>query len=69
MFLAFLADEVQQRCCRLYQEGLKKMKRKIRFWNALRSLFLEFYIDSWAEMFAGINERKAMRLRDLIDTS
>lgn len=69
MFLAFLVDQVQQRCCGLFQAALKKMRRKIRFWNQLRSLFLEFYVDSWADMFAGMVERKAMRLRDLLNTS
>jgi hypothetical protein len=69
MFLAFLIDQVQQRCCGLFQEALKKMRRKIRFWNRLRSLFLEFYVDSWADMFAAMVTRKAMRLKDLLDTS
>lgn len=69
MFLAFLVDQVQQRCCGLFQAAMKKMRRKIRFWNQLRSLFLEFYVDSWADMFAGMVERKAMRLRDLLNTS
>lgn len=69
MFLAFLIDQVQQRCCGLFQAALKKMGRKIRFWNQLRSLFLEFYVDTWADMFAGMIERKSMRLKDLLDTS
>ena len=69
MFLAFLIDQVQQRCCGLFQEALKTMKRKIRFWNQLRSLFLEFYIDSWADIFVGMVKRRAMRLKDILDTS
>jgi hypothetical protein len=69
MFLAFLVDQVQQRCCGLFQAALKKMGRKIRFWNQLRSLFLEFYVDSWADIFAGMVERRSMRLKDLLNTS
>lgn len=69
MFLAFLVDQVQQRCCGLFQAALKKMKRKILFWNQLRCLFFEFYIDTWADMFTGMVERKAMRLKELINTS
>ena len=69
MFLAFLVDQVQQRCCGLFQAALKKMRRKIRFWNQLRSLFLEFYIDSWADMFTGMVRRKAMQLKELLNTS
>ena len=48
MFLAFLVDQVQQRCCGLFQAALKEAKRKIQFWNQLRSLFFTFHIDSWA---------------------
>lgn len=69
MFLAFLVDQVQQKCCGLFQAALKKMKRKIRFWNKLRSLFLEYYVDSWADMFTGMIEKRGVRLKDLINTS
>jgi hypothetical protein len=43
MFLAFLIDQVQQRCCGLFQAALAKMKRKLYFWNRLRAVFQEFY--------------------------
>jgi hypothetical protein len=69
MFLAFLIDQVQQRCCGLFQAALKKMRRKIAFWNRLRALFLEFYIESWADMFAWMMKKKGIRLKDLLDTS
>lgn len=69
MFLAFLVDQVQQRCCGLFQEALKKMKRKLYFWNKLRTLFEEFYVDSWADMFIGMGGMKGRRLRDFINTS
>ena len=68
MFLAFLIDQAQQRCCGLFQAALLRMKRKIRFWARLRSVFLEFYIDSWEDMFLWISGRKGARLRELIDT-
>jgi hypothetical protein len=69
MFLAFLIDQVQQRCCRLFQEALKKAKRKIRFWEKLRLYFLEFYVDSWADLFAAMAKRHRMRLVELANTS
>lgn len=69
MFLAFLVDQVQQRCCGLFQGALKKMKRKLYFWNKLRTLFEEFYVDSWADMFIGMAGMKGRRLRDFINTS
>ena len=69
MFLAFLIDQVQQRCCGLFRSALAKMKRKIRFWSRLRSVFLEFYIDSWADIFNWIAGGKGVRLKELINTS
>lgn len=69
MFLAFLIDQVQQRCCGLFQAALKSMKRKIRFWSGLRNLFLGFYVDSWADILAAMVQRKAVRLKDLLNTS
>jgi hypothetical protein len=69
MFLAFLIDQVQQRCCGLFQAALTKMKRKNRFWSRLRSLFLEFHIDSWADLFLWMAGKKGISLRELLDTS
>lgn len=70
MFLAFLIDQVQQKCCSLFQEALKKAKRKIRLWQKLRVYFLEFYFDSWAELFAVLAKKhRSARAADLINTS
>lgn len=69
MFLGFLIDQTQQRCCGLFQLALLKMSGKTRFWNRLRSVFLEFYIDSWADMFAWIGADKGARLKDLLNSS
>jgi|ERR1700733_511247 len=69
MFLAFLIDQVQQRCCGLFQDALQKMKRKIRFWQRLRSLFLEFHIDSWEDLFLWMTGKKKIRLSELMNTS
>lgn len=69
MFLAFLIDQVQQRCCGLFQAALKKMRRKIMFWSRLRAVYLEFYIDSWADLFAWMSMKKGVKLRELLNTS
>jgi hypothetical protein len=69
MFLAFLIDQVQQRCCGLFQEALKKMRRKMRLWKKMRNLFLEFYVDSWAELFSAMVRRRQIRLAELLNTS
>ncbi len=69
MFLAFFIDQVQQRCCGLFQGALKKMKRKIRLWERLRNLFLEFYIESWADIFQWMVGNRGVRLKELMNTS
>jgi hypothetical protein len=68
MFLAFLIDQVQQRCCGLFQEALEKAKRKIRFWEKLRVYVLEFYVDSWAGLFAAMGKRRGVFV-ELVNTS
>lgn len=69
IFLAFLIDQVQQRCCGLFQAALKKMKRKIRLWERLRNLFLEFYIESWADIFQWMAGNRGVRLKEFMNTS
>ena len=69
MFLAFLIDQVQQRCCGLFKGALDKMKRKIRFWERIRSIFFEFYVDSWADMFTWMMGKNGVRLKELLNTS
>jgi hypothetical protein len=62
MFLAFFIDQVQQHCCGLFQAAQEKMISKTRLWQRLRSLFTEFYIDSWADMFRWIVEEHGARM-------
>lgn len=69
MFLAFLIDQVQQRCCGLFQAALKEMLSKTRFWFRMRFLFLEFRIESWAELFEWMINGKEVGLRELMNTS
>jgi hypothetical protein len=51
MMLAFFIDQLQQRCCGLFQAALKKMKQKKALWEKIRSLFTEYYIDDWGDLF------------------
>jgi len=69
MFLAFLIDQVQQRCCGLFQEALEKSKRKTRFWEKLRMYVLEFQVDSWAGLYAAMGKRRGVRFIELANTS
>jgi hypothetical protein len=69
IFLAFLIDQSQQRCCGLFRSALEKMRRKRYFWERLRSVFAEFYVDSWADLFTWIASGKGARIRELLNTS
>lgn len=59
MMLAFLIDQIQQRCCGLFNRALDKAKSKLRFWQKIRNLFQSFLIPHWEAMYLGIaNELK-----------
>jgi hypothetical protein len=59
MMQAFLIDQIQQRCCKLFNRALDKAKSKTRFWQKVRSLFQCFLIPHWEAMYLGIaNELK-----------
>lgn len=69
MFLAFLIDQVQQRCCGMFQQALEKAKRKVRLWEKLRVYFLGFYLDSWADLYAVIGQSSRVRIVAIENTS
>jgi len=59
MMLAFLIDQIQQRCCGLFNRALDKAQSKARFWQKIRNLFQSFLIPHWEAMYLGIaNELK-----------
>ncbi|MCK4708193.1 MAG: transposase [Gammaproteobacteria bacterium] len=59
MMLAFLIDQIQQRCCGLFNRALDKAQSKTRFWQKMRNLFQSFLIPHWEAMYLGIaNELK-----------
>lgn len=57
MFLAFFIDQVQQRCCGLFQAAVKKAKSRSRFWRRQHSIFTELYIASWEDLFLWMVDR------------
>lgn len=58
MFLAFFIDQVQQRCCGLFQTAVKKAKTRARFWRRQLAIFTELYIASWEDLFLWMVDRK-----------
>ena len=63
MMLSFLIDQIQQRCCRLFNQALEKSISKIRLWQKIRQQFQNFLIPSWEAMYQGI----AYRLKPTVD--
>jgi hypothetical protein len=57
MMLAFLIDQVQGAACGLFQAALKSMKRKVRFWERIRSFFALYLLESWTSLFEAIKNR------------
>ncbi len=54
MMLAFLIDQIQQRCCRLFQAALAAAKSKTRLWQKLRSRFDLCLIPDWETLYRSL---------------
>ena len=54
MMLAFLIDQLQQRCCRLFQAAATAAKTKTRLWRKLRNRFDLCLIPSWDALYRSI---------------
>jgi Transposase DDE domain len=54
MMLAFLIDQVQQKCNPLFQKAWEKKGSKCGLWEAVRHLFAAFEVSSMAEIYQGI---------------
>ena len=54
MMLAFLIDQIQQRCCYLFQQALKTMGSKTRFWRKLRERFNTLLITDWEALYLSL---------------
>jgi len=54
MFLAFLVDQIQQRCCKTFQRLRKGLGAKTKLWEALRSAFQMLTFPSMENLFRHI---------------
>lgn len=54
MMLAFLVDQTQLLCCRLFQHAKNTRKTFYNFWGKMRAMFCFSYISSWEEFFVCI---------------
>jgi hypothetical protein len=63
MMLAFLIDQIQQRCCVLFNRARDKAISRTRFWQKIRNLFQRFLIPHWEAMYLGIaNELRGVTI-------
>ena len=51
MMLAFLIDQIQQRCCRVFQHAQAKAGRARYFWEKVRGLFLHYRLPDWETLY------------------
>lgn len=51
MLLAFLVDQIQQRCSATFRQVWRGLKTKAKLWDSLRSLFRVLVFDSMAALF------------------
>jgi hypothetical protein len=54
MMLAFLIDQVQQKCNPLFRQAWEKKGSKKALWESVRQLFASFEVASMAEIYQGI---------------
>jgi Transposase DDE domain len=54
MMLAFLIDQVQQKCNPLFRKAWEKKGSKSALWEAVRHLFASFEVSSMTEIYQGI---------------
>ena len=54
MMLTFLIDQVQEACCRYFQEARLEFRAKIRLWEHIRAHFTLSFLHSWEALYAAI---------------
>lgn len=54
LMLAFLVDQTQQRCCRVFQAAWKKLGTKRHLWEKMRTYFVAFAFDSLTDLLTAL---------------
>lgn len=54
MMLAFFVDQVQELYCHLFKKARAKFKSRTSLWERIKGMFVNFFIESWADLFNGI---------------
>ena len=69
MMLAFLIDQVEQRCCKLFRMAREEAGRPLYFWEELRSHVFNCEIPDWKYVYKMIAFGYRKTTPELIDTS
>lgn len=69
MMLAFLIDESEQMCCKLFQGALQaRHSMKLYLWDRVRRLFSEYIVPSWEALYRAIIAKND-RIFPILDTT
>ena len=66
MMIAFTIDQVQEHVSTYFKLALKREVRKAYLWEKIKSLFLNFIIDSWETLYRFIIERPTIMAASLL---
>ena len=69
MMLAFLVDQVLQRCSRLFRAAWNELGSKRLLWEEMRSIFYHFSIRSMSELYEAILYGHKKRRPEILDSS
>ena len=68
MMLAFLIDQIQQRCCAVFRRARTRAKRPKYLWEQVRSAFLLVAVPDWETLYAVATKDGAVAVA-ILDTS
>jgi len=57
MMLAFLIDQVQEASCGLFQMAMQHRKTRRAFWEKMKALFYNYFIESWEDLFTAMGPK------------
>lgn len=57
MMLAFLIDQVQELCCRVFQHVRQAMQSRTALWERMRAFFTDFRIADWQTLWRALIKR------------
>lgn len=54
MLLAFLIDQIQQRCCQVFRQAKERMRSKRNLWERVRAMFIGYELSDWETLLGGL---------------